>query len=232
MDNINKQPNQQVLYEISMYRRKIDLEITAAEQQLASVERRLTNLRHDFFVYLGLLSVPAVLSVVISILSSVLYTPIIFLFFDIINFVVLCIYVSMLPANIYNFTKTIILLWINRENDEPVRLPPVEKTGKGVPAPQEESYRSERDKLQLVVSRYYVYRDKLNQLYQNVNSSSENMTLVGLKSELKKFPVYEDIQPASPLTGTMGEQVKRKTKVIMLAIVSAILLSVLIAVLA
>ncbi len=229
MNNLEKQPNQQVLYELSMYRRKVDLEITAAEQQLDSVERRMTGLRHDFFVYLGFLSVPAILTGIISVLSSVLYTPIIFLFFDIVNFVVLCVYVIIFPASVYNFVKTILLLWMNRESDEPVRLPPVEGTVKGSPV-SEASYRMERDKLQLVLSRYYMYRDKLNQLYANISESSEDMTLVWLKSELKKYPIYEDMVPASPLTGTMGEQVKRKTRMIVLAIVLAVAISVLIAV--
>lgn len=225
----NQQPNQQVLYELSMHRRKIELEIAAVEQQLDSVEKRMTGLRHDLFVYLGFLSVPAILAGIISILSSVLYTPVIFLFFDIVNFVVLCVYVIIFPASVYNFVKTILLLCMNRESDEPVSLPPIESAFKGRQV-EEESYRIERDKLQLVLSRYYTYKDKLDQLYQKVSTTSENMNMVWLKKELKKYPIYVDIVPASPFTGTMGEQVKRKTRMIVLAIVLAVAISVLIAV--
>ncbi len=97
------------------------------------------------------------------------------------------------------------MLWTNRESDEPATLPPVESTHKGGKAPQEKSYRMERDKLLLVLSHYYTYREKLEQL-----------------------PIFEDIQPASSRTGAMGEQVIGKTKMIMCAIVLAVLLSVVI----
>lgn len=228
MDNADKQPNQQLLYEVNMYRRKINLEITAAEQQLASVERRLTDLKQDLYVYLGFLTAPILLCWVLTIVSGLFFSPITYIIFEVVKFIILCIYVIMLIPNIYNLTKTIILLWINRESDEPATLPPVESTHKGGKAPQEESYRMERDKLILVLSHYYIYREKLEQLHQKIHSVSCNMTLVELEYELEQLPIFEDIQPASSRTGAMGEQVKGKTKMIMCAIVLAVLLSVVI----
>lgn len=230
MDSTNKQPNQQLLYEVNMYRRKVDLEITAAEKQLATAERRLVRLKHDLYVYLGFIIVPLLLCGIFDILITVFFNPIVYIVFTIASFISVCAFVVLLIPSTYNLTKTIILLRINRETDEPAQLPPVESTQKGGKAPQEESYRLERDKLLLVLSRYYIYRDKLEQLHQKVNSSSCNMTLAELSAELKQMPIFEDIQPANPRTGDMGAQVKRTTQKVMCAIVLAVLISVLIGV--
>lgn len=231
MDSTNKQPNQQLLYEVNMYRRKVDLEITAAEKQLATAERRLKSLKHDLYVYVGFLTVPLLLCWIFTGISTLFFSPIVYIIFEVAKFIALCIFVILFFPSIYNLTKTIILLRINRETDEPAQLPPVESTQKGGKAPQEESYRLERDKLLLVLSRYYIYQDKLEQLHQKINSSTCNMTLAELTAELKQMPIFEDIQPANPRTGDMGAQVKRTTQKVMCAIVLAVLISVLIGVL-
>ena len=228
MSNSSKQQNQHLLNKINMCRLKFDAEIKAAEYQLASVKRRLTGLTHDLYIYLALLGVPAILYFICNIFSSVPSRSLTYIVFASAKVVISFVYVIMLPSIIYNLTKTITLLWINRETDELATLPPLEGTRKGGSAPQEVSYRSEHDKLLLVLSRYYLNQDKLNELHQKVNSPSCDMTLVELEYELTQFPVYEDIQPASPFTGAMGEQVKRKTKIITFAILLLILLGVLI----
>ena len=228
MSNSSKQQNQHLLNKINMCRLKFDAEIKAAEYQLASVKRRLTGLTHDLYIYLALLGVPAILYFICNIFSSVPSRSLTYIVFASAKVVISFVYVIMLPSIIYNLTKTITLLWINRETDELATLPPLEGTRKGGSAPQEVSYRSEHDKLLLVLSRYYLNQDKLNELHQKVNSPSCDMTLVELEYELTQLPVYEDIQPASPFTGAMGEQVKRKTKIITFAILLLILLGVLI----
>ena len=232
MDKANSQSNMQLLYEVNMYRRKVDLEITAAEQQLASVEGRLKHLKQDFFVYLGFLIGPLVLRYILGIIGTVFFGPIIYIVISVAIFLTECAFVILLIPSVYNLTKILILFWLNRESDETVTFPPVETPGKGGKAPQEESYRSERDKLVLVLGRYYVYREKLEQLHQKINSETCNMTLPELSEELRQMPVFEDIQPASDRTGAMGELVKGKTKKIMCAIVLAVVLSLIIAVLA
>ena len=217
-----------LLYELNMYRRKLELGITAAEQQLASVNKRLHNLSQDLYIYLAFLTVPIPVYLVFHFLSL---TPVriwSYMIFTAVKFSVLVIYLVMLPPNIYRLTKTIILLWINRETDEQVLLPPIQGKSNGGKALDEESYRSERDRLVRVLGRYYIYREKLEKLFKKVNDASCNMTRIELEYKLSQLPIYEDIQPANPLTGTMGAQVKAKTKKIMCAIVLAILISLLI----
>ncbi len=232
MDKANSQPNMQLLYEVNMYRRKVDLEITAAEKQLASVEGRLVRLKHDLYVYLGFIIVPLLLCGIFDILITLFFNPIIYIVFTIASFISVSAFVVLLIPSTYNLIKTIILLSINRETDEPAVLPPAESSLRGGKAPQEESYRSESDKLVLVLGRYYVYREKLERLHQKINSESCNMTLVELSEELRQMPIFEDIQPASDRTGAMGELVKGKTQKIMCAIVLAVVLSLVIGVLA
>lgn len=217
-----------LLYEINMYRRKLDLSITAAEHQLASVKHRLTNLTHDLYTYIAFLVVPMILVAICNIFAETPSRTIAYVVFASIKLVILFIYIITLPINMRNLIKTVILIWLNKESDEPVILPPLEGTCKGSAILKEETYRSEHDKLVRVLSYYYLNQDKLEKLYQKVNSHSCNMTMVELEYELSQLPIYEDIQPANPFTGTMGEQVKAKTNKFMCAIILAILISVLI----
>ena len=228
MNNTNKQQNQHLLNKINMCRLKFDAEIRAAECQLASVKRRLTGLRHDLYIYFAFLCVPLILYFICNAFSSTPSRTVTYMLFASAKVIILFIYVIMLPSIIYNLTKTITLLWINRESDELATLPPLEGTRKGGSAPQEVSYRSEHDKLLLVLSRYYLNQDKLNELYQKVKSASCDMTLGELEYELMQLPVYEDIKPANPITGAMGEQVKRKTKMIMFAILLFVVIGILV----
>ena len=230
MDNINKQPNQQLLYEINMYRRKVDMEITAAEKQLASVEERLKRLKQDLYVYLGFILVPLILYCIFDVLTLLFFSPLVYIIFNIASFLTVCIFVILLIPSIYNLTKTITLLCLNRESDESVNLPPAETALRGGLPPEEESYREERDKLTLVLGRYYVYRDKLERLHEKIKSVDCNMTMVELEQELKQMPIFVDIQPANPRTGVMGAKVNGTTKKVMCAIVLAVGLSILIAI--
>ena len=228
MDHINRQPNQQLLYEVNMYRRKVDLEITSAEQQLASVEGRLKRLKQDLFVYLGFIIVPHILRYIFDVLTLLFFSPLTYIIFSVASFLTVCIFVILLVPSIYNLTKTIILLYLNRESDEPVNLPPAETAQRGGLPPEEESYREERDKLMLVLSRYYVYRDRLERLHEKIKSGDCNMTMVELEHELKQMPIFVDIQPANPRTGVMGAKVNGTTKKIMCAIVLVVVIAVLI----
>ena len=221
MDNAN----QHLLNRIDMYRQKINLKTSAAEYQLASVKQRLTVLTHDLYVYAGFLGIPVVLNVIFDIVFPMPSRTILYMVFASARVIISFLYVITLPYNIYHFVKTIILLWLNRESDVPVSLPPLEGTRKGGTAPNEGSYRSEHDKLILVLSRYYINQDKLDQLCQKVKTPHCDMSQVELEYELQQLPVYEDIQPANPNMGAMGERAKGIAKIIMLVIVILVLIS-------
>ncbi len=221
MDNAN----QHLLNKIDMYRQKINLKTSAAEYQLASVKQRLTGLTHDLYVYAGFLGVPVVLNFIYNIVFPMPSRTILYMVFASARVIISFLYVITLPYNVYHFVKTMILLWLNRESDVPVSLPPLEGTRKGGPAPNEASYRSEHDKLILVLSRYYINQDKLDQLCQKVKTPHCDMSQVELEYELQQLPVYEDIQPANPNMGAMGERTKGIAKIIMLVIVILVLIS-------
>lgn len=193
-----------LLYELNMYRRKLELTITTTEQQLASANKRLHNLSQDLYTYVAFLTVPIPVFLVFHFLSLTPARILPYMIFTAVKFSVLAIYLVMLPPNIYRLTKTIILLWINRETDEQVLLPPIQGKNNAGKALDEESYRSERDRLSRVLGRYYIYREKVEQLFKKVNDSACNMTRIELEYELSQLPIYEDIQPANPFTGTMG----------------------------
>ncbi len=63
MDNLKPDPN--LLYELNMARRRLDLEIIAAEKQLENVKKRLKGLQQDLYFYLGFLIVPVIVFIIL-----------------------------------------------------------------------------------------------------------------------------------------------------------------------
>ena len=157
-------PDSNLLYELNMARRRLDLEIIAAEKQLENVKKRLDGLMHDLYIYLGLLVAPVILFVILNMFTMIPSQSVLFLFLVIIKYIILCIYVIMLPANIYHLIYAIMLLRINKENNLAVDLPLLEGVRRGGAPPQERSFRSEHDKLLLVLTRYYLVLERLEQL--------------------------------------------------------------------
>lgn len=226
----NTNADYRLLYELNMYQRKLDLEIAAAEHQLSSVQKRLTSLVHDLYMYLAFLIVPLLVCAVLNAFTAIPSASILFFVFSIVSRIIICAYIILLPANVYHTIKTIMYLRLNRERDIPVDLPLLEGVRKGDKVPQEPNFRSEHDKLLLVLSRYYLNQDTVKELYKQIQKPSCEMTLADLKAQLNKLPVYEDIQPANLYSGAMEKKAKKMTRYIVAAIIGAILLSVVIAV--
>jgi len=228
----NTKPDWHLLYELNMQQKKLDLEIMAAEKQLESVKKRLDGLTHDLYIYLSVLIMPIILFIILNTFTMIPSKSILFLLLVIAKYLILCIYIIMLPVNLYNLINAIMLLNLNKENDLAVDLPLLEGIRKGFePIRPEKTYRSEHDKLLLVLTRYYLNQEKLEQLYKQINSNPSIITLEELKDELNNIPYYEDIKPANIFDSTMAKKAKKDTAIIMCVILISIIISLLIAVL-
>ncbi len=205
-------PDPRLLYELNIQRRRLDLEIIAAEKQLENVQKRLDGLKHDLYIYLGLLTVPVIVFVILNVFSMIPSKSFMYILVVILKYLILCIYIIMLPANTYHLIYAIILLRINKENDLAVDLPLLEGVRKGTePIYQEKTFRSEHDKLLLVLTRYYLNKERLEQLHKQITANSCKLTLEDLKKELNKIPYYEDIKPANVFDSSMQKKAKKNT---------------------
>lgn len=189
-----------LLYEWNTRRTKLDYAIAQMERQLASVNKRLDSLKHDFALYVGMLTIPVILYILIALVTNILSPLSGFVFlvvFVIFRDVLLCVYIIFLPFNIYYLIRTMQTIKGNEESSENMADPPREGTSKDDPKP-EGTYRSEQQKLVFILSRYYLYQDALNQLKRELEAADCTMTLAGLKQRLNQFPFYEEVRPAAP----------------------------------
>ena len=188
-----------LLYEWNTRRTKLDFAIAQMERQLASVNKRLDSLKHDLALYAGLVIVPPLLYLALSLVTNVLHPLSGFLFlvvFVIFRDVLLCGYLIFLPFNIYYLLRTAQTMKRNEEPSENIAEPPREGTGE----PQSEStYRSEQQKLVFILSRYYLYQDIMNQLKRRLDADDCAMTLAELHQEMSRLPFYEEVRPAAPV---------------------------------
>lgn len=188
-----------LLYEWNTRRTKLDYAIAQMERQLASVNKRLDSLKHDFALYVGMLTIPVILYILIALVTNVLSPLSGFVFlvaFVISRDVLLCVYIIFLPFNIYYLIRTMQIIKRNEESSENIEEPPREGTSKD--ESKESTYRSEQQKLVFILSRYYLYQDAMNQLKRELDAVDCTMTLAELKQRLNQYPFYEEVRPAAP----------------------------------
>lgn len=189
-----------LLYEWNTRRTKLDYAIAQMERQLASVNKRLDSLKHDFALYVGMLTIPVILYILIVLVTNILspLSGLLFLAaFVILRDVLLCVYIIFLPFNIYYLIRTMQTVKRNEESSENIAELPREGTAKEDPKP-ESTYRSEQQKLVFILSRYYLYQDAMNQLKRELDAADCTMTLADLKQKLDQYPFYEEVRPAAP----------------------------------
>lgn len=188
-----------LLYEWNAKYDKLDFAITEVEFQLASVNKRLRMLWYDLGAYIGMIVLPGLFLQLLSLFPNdptALMLIIIRAFRIFLGFV----YVFSLPFTVAYLIKSIMLLVLNSESRaESEFFPPVlQGVRRGEKKLEHErTYRLEQKKLLYVLSRYYLSRDALNELRQQLDADTCTMTLEELKEQLKQHPFYEEIRPAN-----------------------------------
>lgn len=210
-----------LLYEWNTRRTKLDYAIAQMERQLASVNKRLDSLKHDFALYVGMLTIPVILYALIALVTNNLSPLSGFVFlvvFVIFRDVLLCVYIIFLPFNIYYLIRTMQIIKRNEEPTENIAEPPREGTSKD--ESKESTYRSEQQKLVFILSRYYLYQDAMNQLKRELEAEDCTMTLAGLKQRLNQYPFYEEVRPAAP-----AKDMSARTQYFFILLVFAVLVA-------
>ncbi|MCH5274240.1 MAG: hypothetical protein J1E65_00270 [Lachnospiraceae bacterium] len=192
------QTKTRLLYEWNTKYNKLDFAITEAEFQLASVNKRLRMLWYDLAAYIGMIIVPWLICQLLSLIPENA-TSFISVILSGMSGIIMMLFSFSLPILVYYLMKSVLMLILNSESKAESEFSPPKLQGlrHGAKIEPEKTYRIEQKKLVYVLSRYYLSRDALNELYKELDSDACTITLEELNDIFKQYPLYEDIRPAS-----------------------------------
>lgn len=187
------------MYELDAACAHMDMAIHQTEQQLVSVEKKLKDLWHDLIIYIGMATVPELVYRLCTVLNG--WMHLLLPFGVILAQLIRCVYFILVPFAICHIVVTIYLLRLNREDaaiyTEPRRLENFRGSGRQTDDQREPSFRSEQKKLTVILSRYYMSKETLDQLRRRITDPGEKpMTMAELKTKLNEITYYADVVPA------------------------------------
>lgn len=194
MDNETKV---RLLYEWNTKYNKLNFAIKEAELQLNSVNKRLRTLRYDLAAYTGMIFIPWLFLQLLSLIPDDATSFISFILRST-HGILMMLYSFSLPILVYYLMKSVLMLILNSESRANSEFSPPMPQGsrRDAKLEHENTYRIEQKKLVYVLSRYYLNRDALNELHQELDSDACTITLEELNDIFKQYPLYEDIRPA------------------------------------
>ncbi|MCM1325403.1 MAG: hypothetical protein NC094_02135 [Bacteroidales bacterium] len=223
--------NASLLYVWNQEKWHLDYAITEAESQLVSVNRRLHGLWQDLALYAGILVVPVIFWKLLQYVGMwllrtrtyIVSNTFVYVLLQGAGTVLICVYILSFPVLAYSLLKTIALLWLNKENPQQTGgLLPPEKGKIHKELDKEPTYRIEQQKLVHVLSRYYLYRDNMEELRKKVDAGS--ISLDSLKKEMEGFIYYETIHPASEFGSSMTRKARQTVFIFLFGIMALLLL--------
>ncbi|MCH5267952.1 MAG: hypothetical protein J1E62_06375 [Lachnospiraceae bacterium] len=193
------------------YRDRLDFEIQKAEHQLAGVEARQKDLRRNLWIYIVFAVCPFILRKGAIRLSDWIAFAVMergtdfgayaveqfaYMALVIVKYVMGPIAVLFLPICGYYWIRSVKKYrWHNRK-DLQWELPRPRAAlheGRNVKA---YNYYVERKKVTWILSRYYLYRSKTEEIYREITAHPAKLTLEQLEEELSQMEFYEEIRPA------------------------------------
>lgn len=185
----------------------LELEISKAEGQLRNCRFRTGLLIREMIVCGGLIVVPLVMIVVDaffplyssgSVVGNMLTAS-----RQTLELVFQCFYMCLFPFLVFFFVKALVIWMINKYN--PTDNKPLEEYDpyrKELPK-EEISYAIEEEKLLRMLSIYYMYRDRMVQMKNDLAGDQLTLTPEELRTELDKLVYFEEVVPAEPFKREM-----------------------------
>lgn len=189
----------------------LDFEIGKAEGQLKNCRFRLDLAKREMIVCGFCVFAPLLLILFTGSLSSSggsLIGNLIVAAGLTLGLVLQVLYLCLLPFLTYYMIKGMVLYLVNTY--EPVKediLLPISGTEEAVSCP-EKSYAAEERKLMRVLSRYYEYRSRMEQLKWSLAEQELSMTAKELQEEFDQWVFYQEIVPADPYSKKMAGRVR------------------------
>jgi hypothetical protein len=136
-------------------------------------------------------------------------------------------YIVSLPFTIYALVKAVFLRILTEKTDADAwEKPPLRSPGTPAKPARESSYIIERKKVLWVLSKYYTYRDKLEQMHKQMEEGTFSMTLEETQAVFEEMPYYVEITPADSFTGEPLRKAKRLTVLLFLLLGAGIVIEI------
>lgn len=189
----------------------LDFEIGKAEGQLKNCRFRIDLAKREMVVCGFCVFAPLLLILFTGSLSSgggTLIGNLIVAAGLTLGLVLQVLYLCLLPFLTYYMIKGMVLYLVNTY--EPVKediLLTVSGSEEAASYP-EKSYAAEERKLMRVLSRYYEYRSRMEQLKWKLAEQELSMTAEELQEEFDQWAFYQEIVPADPYSPKMAGRVR------------------------
>lgn len=199
-----------LLYKIVEAEKTLDFEINAAEMQLKHVNQRFHQLFSDIKIFAFILLLPIPISLIRILLSSGMASAgmtqvadlTVYAIINLIYVIYIVCYVLSFPVFFYHLMKSIFLYQEHKKDysdQVSMELKPQRDSfspRKGVPTP-ERNYFTEQQKLNSMLFKYYLYKDKLQSLKERIRMC-EIVSPMEVDEAVDQIVFYEKIIPASP----------------------------------
>lgn len=188
-------------------RQRLDFEIGKAEGQLRNCRNRMDLAKRELIICIMIVIIPYIFFIVVEKFSI----PATNLISVIISFILSglhIIYIFLLPFLVYFMVKAIMFYVLSKR--ESLKMESLtEYTGyiKDTPSP-EKSYVIEEVKLIRILSIYYDYRRRLDEMQEKLKEGEISMTVEEMQGEIDKMVYFQEIVPASPFGGELLRDAK------------------------
>ena len=205
----------------------LDHEIGKLEGQLKNCRDRLDRIKREMIVCIMTVVIPFLVVLLLQTfptrVNEAVFDDFIFISTSVISFWLLVIYICSLPFLAYAMVKSIMLYLLNQKS-QAVKEPLIEVTGnyRDIPEP-EKSCALEEDKLVRILSNYYGYRRRLEELQEGLKGGELSMTVEELQEEIDSMVFYREIVPASAFNEELKVKAKLITVMVCIVLVSIML---------
>lgn len=199
-----------LLYKISEAEKTLDFEITSAEMQLKHVNQRFQHLSSDIKIFAIILLLPIPVSLIRTLLSSGMFAAgmmqiadyTVYALISLVYVFYITCYVLSFPLFFYQLLKSFFLFQEHQKDysdQMSIELKPQKENyskRRETPAP-ERNYFVEKQKLNMILCKYYLYREKLQSLRERIHDC-EAVTPMEVDEAIDQIVFYDKIIPASP----------------------------------
>ena len=205
----------------------LDFEIGKLEGQLRNCRSRLEKIEKEMIVCIMTVFIPFLIVLFLQAhptgVNEAVFDDLIFISTSVISFWILVLYICLLPFLAYAMVKSIMVYLLNKKTLA-VKEPLIEVDGnyRDIPEP-EKSCALEEDKLVRILSKYYGYRRRLEELQEGLKDGELSMTVEELQVEIDSMVFYREIVSASAFNEELKVKAKLFTVMICIILMSIML---------
>lgn len=188
-------------------RQRLDFEIGKAEGQLRNCRSRMGLAKMEMIICIMIVIIPYIFFIVVE-NFSITATDLISVIISFVLSGLHIIYICLLPFLVYFMVKAVMFYILSKK--ESIKMESLREYTeyiKDTPDP-EKSYVIEEVKLIRMLSIYYDYRRRLDEMQEKLKEGELSMTVEEMREEIDKMAYFQEIVPASPFKGELLRDAK------------------------